>query len=111
VDVVYNNPIVVKDSHDFPWNASEENVDDNDHHPQVEEEQQQHHGLEHKDWLALQSNAAGEEPDFYNFWEGEEDYHTIRHAQGKKLYVSEIIIWHTVGNVHKASGSCQQRPL
>jgi len=83
--VVYNNPYVVEDDHDYPRNASEENVNDTDHHPQIEEKQYQSHGLE-------QGNAAGEKPDIYNFWIGEGDYHTIRHAQGKKLYVNEIII-------------------
>lgn len=92
VNVVYNNPIVVKDDHDFPHNASGENVNDTDGHPQIEEEQHQSHGLEVKDWLARQSNVAGEKPDFYNFWNGKGDYHKIRHAQGKKLYLSEIII-------------------
>ena len=92
VSVIYNNPIVVKDDHDFPWKASRENINDSDHHPQVEEEQQQRNGLEHKVWLALQGNAAGEKPDFYNFWKGEGDYNTIRYAQGKKLYLSEIMI-------------------
>jgi hypothetical protein len=90
--VVYNNPIVVKDNHDFPRNASGENVDGTDHHTKIEEEQHQSHGLEDKDWLALQSNAVGEKPDFYNFWIGEGDYHTIRHAQGKKLYLNETNI-------------------
>jgi hypothetical protein len=90
--VVYNNPIVVKDDHDFPCNASGENINDTDHNPQTEEEHHQSHGLEDKDWLGLQSNAASEKPDFYNFWIGEGDYHTIRHAQGKKLYFNEIII-------------------
>jgi len=83
--VVYNNPIVVKDDHDFPCNASGENVNDTDHHPQIEEKQYQSHGLE-------QGNAAGEKPDFYNFWIGEGDYQTIRLAQGKKLYLNELII-------------------
>jgi len=92
VSVVYNNPIVVKDDRDFPRNASGENVDDTDHHPQIQEEQYQSHGLEDKDWLALQTNAAGEKPGFYNFWIGEGDYHTVRHAQGKKLYLNETII-------------------
>jgi hypothetical protein len=90
VSVVYNDPTVVKDDHDFPWKSSGENVDDTDHHSQVEEEQQESHGLEHKDWLALQGNSAGEKPDFYNFWKGEGDYHTIQHAQGKELYLIEI---------------------
>jgi len=90
--VVYNNPSMVKDDHDFPCNASGENVNDTNHNPQIEEEQHQSHGLEDRDWLALQSNSAGEKPDFYNFWIGKGDYHTIRHAQGKKLYLSEIII-------------------
>lgn len=92
VSVVYSNPIVVKDDHDFPWKASGENINESDHHPQAEEEQQQRNGLEHKDLLARQVNAAGEKPDFYNFWKGEGDYHTIRHAQGKKLYLNEITI-------------------
>jgi hypothetical protein len=90
--VVYNNPIVVKDDRDLPCNASGVNVNDTEHRPQTEEEQYQSHGLEDKDQLALQSNATGEKPDFYNFWIGEGDYHTIRHAQGKKLYLNEIII-------------------
>jgi hypothetical protein len=89
VSIVNNDPIVVKDDHDLPWKSSGENVN-TDHHLQVEEEQQKSHGLEHKDWLALQGNATSEKPDFYNFWKGDGDYHTIRHAQGKELYLTEI---------------------
>ncbi|GFG41004.1 hypothetical protein Cfor_12600 [Coptotermes formosanus] len=84
VSIVNNDPIVVKDDHDLPWKSSGENVN-TDHHLQVEEEQQKSHGLEHKDWLALQGNATSEKPDFYNFWKGDGDYHTIRHAQAKMM--------------------------
>lgn len=77
-NVVYNNLIVVNDDHDLPRNASGENVNDTDHHPQIEEKQHQSHGLE-------QGNATGEKPDIYNFWIGEGDYHTIRHAQAKMM--------------------------
>jgi hypothetical protein len=73
----------LKEDHKFPWKSAGEDIDDSDH--QSAEERQESYSLGQKVWLALQDNAAGEKPDFHTFWKGEGDFHTIRHAQGKKL--------------------------
>lgn len=81
----------MKEEHNFPRKSAREDTDDNDHQP-LEEEGQESYSLEQEAWLALQDNAAGENPDFHTFWKGEGDFHTIRHAQGKKLQQNEVLI-------------------
>jgi hypothetical protein len=82
--VVYIDPVMVK-GHNFPWKSTGEDVDD--HHPSREKEEgeQESYGLGEDAWLALRDNGPGEKRDFHTFWNDKWDYHTIRHAQGKKL--------------------------
>jgi len=81
-DAVYNDPVMVKEDHNFSWKSGGEDIDDEDHESLGEQES---YGLGQEAWLALQNNAAEEKPGFHTFWKGEGDRHTIRHAQGKKL--------------------------